>query len=267
MRGDAKDRTLLLLLTASLANQDGAAALKPVLQRGAAEAAKQIVIPLMEFREVTLSDALDFLRQQAVKHAEGKGGVRTVQMAENETLAHTTNYLRRVREQYEEHAVNIVLLPDAKRDVKVTLNLRDVPLSDALRYLVQLTGNELAWTAEAAVIGKPGSLAEKARHSDAPSAGAAQKAAKIVVPKMEFMEAPLSSVVEFLMAKSRELDPEKKGVNIMLQMPPDAKPPAITLNLRNVPLLDALRYVAQLAGLELATDEHAIQLQPKAAGK
>jgi type II secretory pathway component HofQ len=204
---------------------------------GAAERATRIVIPRMEFQEVTLSDALDFLRQQAVKHAEGK-----------------------------EQAVNIVLLPDAKRDAKVTLNLRNVPLSDALRYLAQLTGNELAWTAEAAVIGKPGTPAAKPRHDDVPSTEAARKAAKIVIPSIEFVEAPLSSVIEFLVKKSLELDPEKKGVNIILQLS-DAKPPAITLNLRNVPLLQALKYVAQLSGLEIVADERVLQLQQKTGNK
>jgi Flp pilus assembly secretin CpaC len=234
---------------------------------GAAQRAAKIVIPRMEFQDATINDALDFLREQAVKQAEGNGGVRTVQMAEKETLAQTTNYLRRVREQYKEQAVNIVLLPDAKRDAKVTLNLRNVPLSEALRYLAQLTGNELAWTAEAAVIGKAGSLAAKPRHDDAPSTDAARKAAKIVIPSIELVEAPLSSVIEFLVKKSRELDSEKKGVNVILQLSGDKKPPAITLNLRNVPLLQALKYVAAIANLELVADEHALRLQQKAGNK
>jgi type II secretory pathway component HofQ len=73
-------------------------------------------------------------------------------------------------------------------------------------------------------------------------------------------------VIEFLVKKSLELDPEKKGVNIILQLS-DAKPPAITLNLRNVPLLQALKYVAQLSGLEIVADERVLQLQQKTGNK
>jgi len=71
--------------------------------------------------------------------------------------------------------------------------------------------------------------------------------------------------VEFLVAKSRELDPEKVGLTIILRPPPGAKPPAITLNLRNVPLLKALGYIAQLANMELAASDHALRLEPKTA--
>ena len=38
--------------------------------------------------------------------------------------------------------------------------------------------------------------------------------------------------------------------------------PKITLNLRDVPLSEALKYVAGLAGLELTADEHAFMLKP-----
>lgn len=119
-------------------------------------------------------------------------------------------------------------------------------------------------------------IARKAGDQPPPAGGAAVpaamtapalRAAKIVVPSLELVEAPLPDVVEFLLAKSREQDPEKKGVNIVLQLPPEAKPPAITLNLRDIPLLDALQYVARIAGMELATDERTIRLQPKAGGK
>jgi beta-lactamase regulating signal transducer with metallopeptidase domain len=89
-----------------------------------------------------------------------------------------------------------------------------------------------------------------------------EKARRMVVPSLEFREASLPDVVAFLVAKSREFDPEKKGVNIVLRLS-DAKPPAITLNLRDVPLSKALKYVAQIADLELVADDHALRLEPK----
>jgi len=83
------------------------------------------------------------------------------------------------------------------------------------------------------------------------------------VSKVEFQEAPLADVVEYLRDASCTLDPEKKGINIILQMPPGVKPPAITLSLRNIPLLDVLSYVADIGGLNLVADDHALRLVPK----
>jgi len=235
--GNVRIETPQSVITADkvIINPKPAAATAP---SGAALKASKIVVPRVDFQDASLADVLDFLLQKGRELDPQKKGV------------------------------NIVLKPspDAKPPA-ITLHLRDVPLSNVLRYVAQLTGNELVWTAEAAVIGKPGTPASKPRHDDGPSTEPARKAAKIVIPSIEFAEAPLSVAIEFLVKKSLELDPEKKGVNVILQMSGDAKPPAITLNLRNVPLLQALKYVAQLTGLELVADERALRLQPKTEKK
>jgi type II secretory pathway component HofQ len=53
-------------------------------------------------------------------------------------------------------------------------------------------------------------------------------------------------------------------VNFILK-PGTGEEPRITLSLANVPLSEALRYVAQLAGYEILADDHAITL--RATGK
>lgn len=115
--------------------------------------------------------------------------------------------------------------------------------------LLLLTASLVNDAGEKMPAAKPGALEEKAR--------------RIVVPRMEFVEAPLASVVEFLTFKSRELDSEKKGVNILVHAPKEAQTAKITLNLRNVPLLEALEYIAQASGLELVAYQHALRLEPK----
>ena len=88
-------------------------------------------------------------------------------------------------------------------------------------------------------------------------------AAQWVVPKIEFREASLSEAVEFLRVKSRELDPAKVGVNILLGPGAQAmREKPITLSLQNIPLSEALRYVAELAGLQVREEAPALVLEP-----
>jgi hypothetical protein len=72
----------------------------------------------------------------------------------------------------------------------------------------------------------------------------------------------LAEVIQFLQAKSVELDPERQGLNFVLKIPGAPAPEAmlITLSLREVPLSEALGHVAQLSGLKLRFEEKAVVL-------
>ena len=87
-----------------------------------------------------------------------------------------------------------------------------------------------------------------------------ERAGKILVPKVEFQDASLRVVLEYLRKESIGLDPEHKGVNILIPAA-DKDDARITLNLRNVPIAEILKYVAALTGLELASDSSAIHLK------
>ena len=82
------------------------------------------------------------------------------------------------------------------------------------------------------------------------------KARGIIVPKIELREAALAEVVDFLRKKSVELDPDKVGVNLILK-PGTVSEVKITLTLNNIPLLEAVRYTAGLANLDLDLDSEA----------
>ena len=87
----------------------------------------------------------------------------------------------------------------------------------------------------------------------------------IVIPEMILAEAPLADVLAFLREKSRELDPAKKGVNLV-HLPAEGAPdPLITLTLKSVPLSEAIRYVAALANLEVEFGDPAVVFRPLAA--
>ena len=118
-----------------------------------------------------------------------------------------------------------------------------------------------------------------------------QKLQKLVIPQIEFKQANIADVLEFLSKASVEADTEEKsGVNIVLKLAaamttPDAAapPPApdaaaatpatptavapgtppITLTLRRVNLLDAIKYITDIAGLSYRVDKNVVFVTPR----
>lgn len=101
------------------------------------------------------------------------------------------------------------------------------------------------------------------------------KLKEIIIPVISLRDAPLADAVEFLRQKSVELDnletsPAKKGVNIVIQGTPggggelsDTGGGArITLKVTNVPLVEALKYITDLAGMKYKIDPYAVKIVP-----
>ena len=102
----------------------------------------------------------------------------------------------------------------------------------------------------------------------------------IIIPKIDLSDSPISEAIEYLKQKSREQDPEKKGVNIFLKLgpapgasqptTPESGAPAIapptephvTIALSNVPLYVALDYISKLTNLKLKIDPFAVSIVP-----
>lgn len=145
-----------------------------------------------------------------------------------------------------------------------------------------------------------------------PSAGVDSKPAairlqdkmkNIIIPAVEFRQANINDVVNFLVEASMAADPEKEGVNIILNLgqsgggaasapaPVMAAPdmggdewgfggddfgvglPAaggggggnlrdITLNLRRISMLDAIKYITEVAGLKYRIEDSAVIITP-----
>jgi len=112
---------------------------------------------------------------------------------------------------------------------------------------------------------------------------------KIVIDSINLEDASIREVVDFLKQKSRQLDnstddPKKKGVNIVLKLapPPTAAPvpadgqapeaPAsestvnedtkISIALKNVPLIEAVRYLTELSNLKYKIEPFAVSIIP-----
>ena len=111
-----------------------------------------------------------------------------------------------------------------------------------------------------------------------------------IIEKIDLPDATIREVVDYLKQKSRELDtstedPKKRGVNIVLKLPtaqptapsaldataPTPDQPAtptvtenfkVSLSLRNVPLIEAVRYLTELSGLKYKIEPYAVLLVP-----
>lgn len=115
----------------------------------------------------------------------------------------------------------------------------------------------------------------------------------IIIPKVDLSDTLISEAIEYLKQKSKEQDPLKKGVNIVLKLqtqPPVAiqgtssptttplappipaipgtsagsssSEPHITISLANVPLYTVLEYITKLSNLKLKIDPFAVSIVP-----
>lgn len=94
-----------------------------------------------------------------------------------------------------------------------------------------------------------------------------RKMQEIVFPQVQFSGASIEEAVEFLRVKSRDLDvnesdPAKKGVNIILKAGDAPVTASISLDLKDVPMVEALRYVTELAGMKYKVEPFAVLIVP-----
>jgi len=96
-----------------------------------------------------------------------------------------------------------------------------------------------------------------------------QKLKEIIIPTLEFSEARLAEVIDFLGQKAQELDtsetdPTKRGVNFVIDSGSaggeDPAQKTLTVRLANVPLGVAVKYAAQQVGMTYRTDNFAVRI-------
>jgi len=313
-------RRTVLLATASLIDKRG----KPIPStKSLQDKLKSIILPSVQFRNAKLSDCIDYFRAMS-----------------NKLDTSITDPTQR--------GVNILLRSSSASDsATITLDLKDVPLIEALRYCTELAGLTYKVEPYAVVIGaanaeaptkleiiadetsldeetgiltakgnartevgkttieadellydqkglqlkilapfvlltngtkkhsstdantmatmdlKTGRLTTQGGHRtqilDADTT-VTMRANKIILPSVKFRDVTLAEAIEFIRAKSREFDPDKQGVNILLKG--DGGTAKITLSLKDVPISEALRYCAELAGHKLSADDNALILAP-----
>jgi general secretion pathway protein D len=98
------------------------------------------------------------------------------------------------------------------------------------------------------------------------SAYITEKLNKIRFPQVQFSGASLEEAIEFLRIKSKDLDPDpdpsRRGVNIILNAGDVPVTTTITIDLTDVPMADALKYITELAGMKYKVEPIAVVVVP-----
>lgn len=102
-------------------------------------------------------------------------------------------------------------------------------------------------------------MCHAAEPADPAAAALDKKLASIVIPEIEFREANLTDVIQFLAETAKAHDPDKKGVNILLMDKEEMV--RITMSLKDVSLRSVLRYVAELSGLSMNLEDGIVVLR------
>ncbi len=89
-----------------------------------------------------------------------------------------------------------------------------------------------------------------------------QKMKSIRFPRVLFSGATIEEAVEFLRVKSKDIDPDHIGVNIILKAGDTPGGAQISLDLKDVPMQEALRYVTELAGMKFKIEPYAVLVVP-----
>ena len=83
----------------------------------------------------------------------------------------------------------------------------------------------------------------------------------LILPKVEFGNATLDSALEALRQQATKVSGGKVAATFVIQPGVDASKP-VTLHLENIPFLEALRYIGNLANVEFAVEQYAIVVKP-----
>lgn len=87
--------------------------------------------------------------------------------------------------------------------------------------------------------------------------------AKIIIPQINFDEAPIGDVLEYLAARTEELTEGKLRPNIIYKGTPEQRQNTlVTMSVRNVPVTEAIRYVSQISRTHFSYEEHAVVADP-----
>lgn len=205
------------------------------------ERMKELIVPQVQFSGATLEEAFEFLQMRArTPTTQGKGSkIRFV-------------------------LKNITATPSS-----LTMDLKNVPLLNVVKYVTELSGTHYRIEGDDVII-EPLVLPTPSREavktpSVSPKQGkATERARKIILPQVQFAGATLEEAAEFLRLSLmyREDDNQLGPINIILK-PEAGKNAQLSLDLKDVSLWEALRYVAELSNSMLSSDDYALIIEPK----
>ena len=166
--------------------------------------------------------------------------------------------------------VDLILVNSAQsQNVKVSFDLKNVSVHDVLSLVAKQVGFMIGpdATGAAIMIALPSEFAKPApAPQPGPVSPVSALAAKLVVARCQFQDATAEQAAAFIERESKRLDPAGKGVRIKVAAEAGKSRP-VTLQLRDVRLLDLTQIVAEQSGLELKDDGTALLFVPRSVKK
>jgi hypothetical protein len=91
-----------------------------------------------------------------------------------------------------------------------------------------------------------------------------RKLKTIVIDKVDFDKMDIATVLQFLSKKSKELDPDKVGINFVLAdlTGKHGIHREVTIKLDAVPLADLLGYITQQTNVNCSIEDYAVVFKP-----
>ena len=87
----------------------------------------------------------------------------------------------------------------------------------------------------------------------------------IIIPQIQFREATLGSALDYFKKTVEKQTNGKQALNFVVQLPAEqVNSQPVTLNLTNVPVTEALRYLGELVNATFVYEKYAIMVKPKA---
>ena len=217
-------RKLVIFVTASLVKEAPTAPAE-----ADANPMMKIVLPSVEFKEAKLSDAAALLL------AKGREAGAT--------------------------SLKIVVVKPPTPEPRVTLSMTKVSISEAVQNLADISGTRVRRDGNTYIFeGKIAADAGKLAPEIPPKASTeADPSAAVVLPHVEFNQATLSNAVQYLAVKGRAAGLTPFSIVVTKAPQPE---PVLTLSLTDVPLTDAIRFVAELAGMKVRREASAYVLDP-----
>ncbi len=80
------------------------------------------------------------------------------------------------------------------------------------------------------------------------------------IQRIDFTGATLEEVIEYLRVRSRDVDPDQRGIDFVMSVPTDTPKRSISLNLIDVPIVEVLRYATEVAGVGYRVEEFAVRI-------
>ncbi|MBB5036072.1 M56 family metallopeptidase [Prosthecobacter dejongeii] len=203
----------------------------------------RIVLPDIQFSGATLEEVVEFL---------------TVKAKEYDTTE---------TDETRKGVPFLILLRPGPQKI-ISLDLKKVPLVEAIRYVSELAGMKFRVEPHAVIFvpatGSTPLIKATPTPAQNPKGRAGELDRKIILPQVQLKEATLEEAAEYLRTQVQTACDRMQESPLNIIIKPGA--PAglkISLSLKEVPLVEALRYLAELSNHTLRADDQGFILEPR----